>query len=274
MWEEQIGSLLVDFEKQGDEWAHHLAIELTGDKWLPITGTDGMSPVELGPPMQGSVKSKLRVERHQEGIFCTVIGDDESATDDQVEPWLRAAEAAVAALGSRDQDYEWAAIIDTQDDVLRSIFRIGALTASPTIGPVRLTPGGVCLRTHVVRPDHLCAESGGFRYTFPVIAGGKVRTYDWERAGVAARYCLRRTCAVLTVCTGALWVPRSQPMQVVDGESPLRVPVEAGAALQNPVPWDGAIPSLSMWQRSRASVFVSPLMLDARIIRSVRIRSL
>jgi len=85
--------------------------------------------------------------------------------------------------------------------------------------------------------------SGGFRYTFPVIARGEVRTYDWERGSVAARYCLRRTYAVLTVSTGALWVPRSQPMQLVDGESPPRVPVEAGAGLQNPVLWDGAIPA-------------------------------
>src|SRR5258708_12085547 len=84
--------------------------------------------------------------------------------------------------------------------------------------------------------------SGGFRYTFPVIARGEVRTYDWERGSVAARYCLRRTYAVLTVSTGALWVPRSQPMQLVDGESPPRVPVEAGAGLPNSVPPARAIP--------------------------------
>jgi hypothetical protein len=167
-------------------------------------GTDGTSPVEIGPPMTDPVRSNLRVERHQEGIACTVIGEDESAIDDQIEPWRRAAEAAVAALDGSDHDFEWAAIIDTQDDVLHSLFRIGALTAPQTIGPVHLTPGGVCLRTHVVRPDHLYTESGGFRYTFPVVAEGQVRTYDWEQAGTASRYCLRRTCAVLTACTGAL----------------------------------------------------------------------
>ena len=37
MWEQQIGNFPVDFEKQGDEWAHHLAIEL-GDWLLPSRG--------------------------------------------------------------------------------------------------------------------------------------------------------------------------------------------------------------------------------------------
>jgi len=241
VWEQQIGNFPVDFERRGDEWAHHLAIEL-GDRWLSITGTDGMSPVEIGPPITGPIRSKLRVDRHKDGITCTVIGEDEPVTDDQIEPWRRASQAATAALGGNDHNFEWVAIIDTQDDVVHGLFRIGVLATPETIGPVSLNPSGVCLRTHLVRPDHLDAESGGFRYTFPVTAGGKLRTYDWEQAGVAARYCLRRTCAILTICTGALWVPRSQPMQVVDGQSPVQVPVEAGPIPQHLVSWDGAIP--------------------------------
>ena len=242
MWEQHIGNFPIDFEKQGDEWAYHLAIELTGNPWLPLTGTDGTSPVEIGPPMTGSLKSKLRVEPHQEGISCVVIGEGESAADDQVEPWRLAVEAAVVALDRSNQSFEWTAIIDTQDDVIHGLFRIGALRTPQAIGPVNLTPGGTCLRTHLTPPDDLFSESGGFRYTFPVVAGGKILTYDWGQVEIAARYLLHRTCAVLTVCTGALWAPRSNPMQVVNGQSPLHVPIETGPALRHHVPWDGEIP--------------------------------
>src|SRR5258706_14480192 len=107
-----------------------------------------------------------------------------------------------------------------EDRVLRMVGREPLASLAPSV-----TAQGESLEVRKL------SMSGGFRYTFPVIARGEVRTYDWERGSVAARYCLRRTYAVLTVSTGALWVPRSQPMHLVDGESPPRVPVEAGAGV-------------------------------------------
>src|SRR5258706_14949997 len=121
-----------------------------------------------------------------------------------------------------------------EDRVLRMVGREPLASLAPSV-----TAQGESLEVRKL------SMSGGFRYTFPVIARGEVRTYDWERGSVAARYCLRRTYAVLTVSTGALWVPRSQPMQLVDGESPPRVPVEAGARRPNPAVLARASPSRS-----------------------------
>ncbi len=174
---------------------------MTGDEYIPITGTDGASPVEIGPPMFGP--SKVRVEPAEDGVItCTVVGDGELAADDQIEPWRQAAAAATAALGSRNRDFEWTAIIDTDNDVLHGLFRIGALTASRTLGPVRLTPGGVCLRAHVVRADQLYSESGGFRYTIPVVTAGHVSSYKWEDQAelgtrVGGQHAAQRRCDAL-----------------------------------------------------------------------------
>jgi hypothetical protein len=86
MWEQDLGVFPVDFERQGDEWAHHVAVELTGHGHMAARGTDGTSPVELGPPMSGSLASRLRAQQDDNGIVCTVVGDSEATSDDQVQP--------------------------------------------------------------------------------------------------------------------------------------------------------------------------------------------
>lgn len=180
-------------------------------------GTDGTAPVEIGPPVSGPVTSKLHVCPHEHGIICTVVGDGVTASADQVEPWRRAAESAVAALGQRNCDFTWEAIIGTDPHVL-GMDRLGALKAARTLGPVTLTPGGICMRERVMPHDRRIDQSGfGARHSFPVIAAGRESSYDWERVMPAAEFCLRRICALLTVCTGPLWVPRTHPRQIIDG---------------------------------------------------------
>ncbi len=250
MWEQPIGTFAVDFKKQGDEWRHHLAVELTGNKHIGATGTDGTSPVEIGPPTTGSVTSTLRVSPHEDGLACVVVGNGDVVSDDQVEPWRRAAEAAVVALGQHNREFTWEALVGTHPH-LDLLHWLGALSAPATIGPVKLTPGSVCMWEYLVGHDHLVDQPGSFgiRHTCPIIVSGQISTYDWEQAVPVAQYCLRRVCAVLTLCPGGLWIPRSQPRQLIDDQDGLKIPAVTG-----PVPqtlhlppevreWPGTIPT-------------------------------
>jgi hypothetical protein len=99
--------------------------------------------------------------------------------------------------------------------------------------------------------DHLVDQQGSFgiRRTCPIIASGQISTYDWDQVVPVAQYCLRRVCAVLTLYPGGLWIPRSQPRQLIDDHDGLKVPAVAGSVPQTPnlppeVPeWLGTIPA-------------------------------
>jgi hypothetical protein len=87
----------------------------------------------------------------------------------------------------------------------------------------------------------------GIRHSFPVIASGQFSTYVWGRAALIAELCLRRTCALLSLVTGEVWIPRSHPHQLTDGADPVRVPAVFGHVAYFPgVPsepeWRGEIP--------------------------------
>jgi hypothetical protein len=248
MWEQPIGTFPVDFEKQGDEWMHHLAVELTGSHHIGGTGTDGTSPVEIGPPAMGPVTSKLLVSPHQDGLTCAVIGDGAAMSDDQVEPWRRAAEAAVADLGHRNHDFAWEALVGAHPhlDLLQFL---GVLRTPAKIGPVRLTPGGVCMQEYLTGQSHLVDQPGCLvRHSCPVVASGQVSTYDWDQVVPLAQYCLRRVCAVLTLCPGGLWIPRSRPRQLIDGHDGLKVPATSPFPPSSHLPpevhgWSGTVPA-------------------------------
>ena len=206
MWEQGIGVFPVLFTEQGDEWSYHLRAELTGDGHMAARGTDGTDPVELGPPPSGPVRSKLLVHPHPDGITCTVAGEGESASPDQVKPWRRAAEAAVSLPGRRNHVFTWEAIVGTSPQTFG--LGIGALEEAQDIGPVHLAPGGVCMREQVFSER---LGGSGVRHSFPLVASGQFSTYVWDRAALIAELCLRRACALLSLVTGEVWIPRSRP---------------------------------------------------------------
>jgi hypothetical protein len=246
LWEHDIGVFSADFEQQGDEWAHHVAVELTGHGHMNARGTDGTGPVELGPPLSGPLTSTLRVRPHENGIACTVVGNSDTASPDQVDPWRRAAETAVAAMGHRDQVFVWQAIVSTSPDTL-GLDDLGRLRAPYTLGPAHVEPGDVCMREHIVLDDRV-DQAVGIRHSFPIIATGAVSTYAWEQVHPIAQWCLGRACALLSLATGRLWVPRSQPRHLVDGQEGLRVPAVVGLPIELPgMPeepeWRGQIPT-------------------------------
>lgn len=180
---------------------------------MAARGTDGQCPVELGPPLDGPVHCKLLVQPHSGGIQCTVVGDDgETVAPEEVGAWREAASSAVFALGHGERDFTWDAIGGTSPHAL-GLDRVGALKHPQSLGPVLLTPGAVCTREQIF--GDRVAEGFGIRHSFPVIASGQVRTYTWERVGRIAELSLRRTCALLSLFTGAVWIPRTHPCQRV-----------------------------------------------------------
>jgi hypothetical protein len=134
-------------------------------------------------------RSCLLVHPHPDGISRTVTGDGDDATPAQVDPWRRAAKAAVALLGTRDHLFTWEAIVATAPRTV-GVDRLGPLGEPQDIGPVRLAPGGVCMREQV--PSER-AESAGIRHSFPVIASGEFITYAWEPVALIAEQTIRRS---------------------------------------------------------------------------------
>ena len=237
----------IDFHQQGDEWAHYLRAGFPDGHFRRVQGTDGRDPVEIGPPLSGPVRSRLLVSPDPGGIRCVVTGDDDVTGPDQVEPWKRAAREAVAHLGSGNHVFVWEAVVGPSPQTF-GLGRFGPLEGQVDLGPVRLAPGNVCMRELIVseRRDGFRHGVGGFRHSFPIIASGQVRTYAWGPVAMFAEVCLRRTCALLSLVTGEVWIPRTPPYELTDREGPLRVPAIFGHL--PPIPgeeteWTGEIPA-------------------------------
>jgi hypothetical protein len=56
MWEQDIGVFPVDFGQQGDEWAHHVAIELTGHGHMAGRGTDAPTRTAFPAPLSAKAR--------------------------------------------------------------------------------------------------------------------------------------------------------------------------------------------------------------------------
>ncbi|MEU9411625.1 hypothetical protein AB0E08_38840 [Streptomyces sp. NPDC048281] len=243
MWEQDIGVFPVRFRDQGDEFAHHVSAEFGDPRFMAATGSNGSSPVELGPPLSGEVGSKLVIRSHEGGIACTVAGDSGPASVEEVEPWRRAVQAAVEALGRRDRVFVWEAIISTYPGPL-GLDRVGALAGLRDLGPVALAPGEVLMREFVPTRERL-DHGPGVRHTFPLIASGAVRSYAWDPVVSAAHRDLRRACGLLSLVTGKLWIPRTYPAHRTENSERLCVPVvvgPSGESFPGEADWDGEVP--------------------------------
>ncbi|WP_316762443.1 hypothetical protein [Streptomyces herbicida] len=228
MWQQDIGVFPARFRDQGDEFAHHVSAEFGDPRFMTAQGSNGNSPVELGPPLSGMVSSRLVIRSHEGGVACTVVGDSDSASAQEVEPWRRAVHAAAEALGRRDRVFVWEAVVSTYPRQF-GLDRTGILAGPRSLGPVALAPGGVMMREYVPTPDRV-DQGPGVRHTFPLLASGAVTCYAWEPVESAAHRCLRRACALLSLATGSLWIPRTYPTRRTEDSEGLRVPAVVGAS--------------------------------------------
>lgn len=247
VWEQEIGDFPVPFRARGDEFVHHISTELGDDGLINATGSDGTSPVEVGPPLSGLVSSTLLIRPHptdEQRVVCAVRGDMRPGAPDQVEPWRTAVTAAAAAIGERNRAYAWQAIVGTAQGA--GLDRLGQLAGECALGPLVLRPGGVCMREYLGHRDRI--DQGQFiRYSFPVIVTGSINTYAWDAAEPTAGWALRRACALLSLAAGSLWISRSTPRPIPEAGPDPRVPAvpaSVGVPL-GPAPdaeWTGEVP--------------------------------
>jgi hypothetical protein len=119
--------------------------------------------------------------------------------------------------------------------------RLGALEDPQDIGPVRPTPGSICMREQVFSER---IGGTGVRHSFPVIASDQFSTYVVDRAEMVAELWLRarvhscRWSQERCGFPGAILADRADPLRVpaVFGQGP-QIPVQPGEA-----EWSGEIP--------------------------------
>jgi hypothetical protein len=243
MWEQDIGFFPVHFRDQGDEFTHHISAEFGDPGFMTAKGSNGIDPAELGPPLSGAVSSRLVIHVHEDGVACRVVGDRGSASEAEVEPWRRAVQVAVGALGRRDRVFAWEAVVSTHPRRL-GLDRVGALAGVRSLGPVALAPGETLMREYVSTSSRI--DQGLLvRHTFPLIASGTVRCYAWRPVEAVAHQSLRRMCALLSLATGSLWLPRTFPQQRTEDGEGLRVPTVVGTPKGSGLDdagWAGEVP--------------------------------
>jgi hypothetical protein len=82
---------------------------------MTARGSDGTSPVVLGPPTDPAITSTLEIHPNPDGVRCVIVGaeGDEHEAPGQVEPWRTAIVAALGALGRSNTRFVWQALIGT-----------------------------------------------------------------------------------------------------------------------------------------------------------------
>jgi hypothetical protein len=244
VWEQDIGTFPVAFTEDGDEWAHHLEKAMGGGSgFRSVSGTDGAGgPVEMGPPLDGSVTSMLRVHPHLDGITCTVVGDGGRSSPDQVEPWRAGAQTAVGEIGRHQQSYVWDALVGVTPSVICGPELMGQLRAKK-VGPLALAPSGIYMR-EFRGSERVDSGFTTISRSFPVVVTGQVSTYDWDPVVPVAQAQLRRACALLSLSRALLWEPRSHPWPRDATGPTLKIPSSVGPEFPSPggQEWTGEVP--------------------------------
>ncbi|MET7981691.1 MULTISPECIES: hypothetical protein [unclassified Streptomyces] len=242
MWEQDIGTFPVDFTEHGNEWAHHLGNAMGGG-FSRGRGPDyDGGPVEMGPPLDGSMTSVLRVHPHPDGIRCTVVGEAGTPSPDQIEPWRIGARNAVDEIGRHQRMHVWNALVGASPSAGNGFHPLGQIEATD-VGPVALVPGGVYMREFRGQ-DRVDSQFITISRSFPVVVTGQVEAYDWDPCVPVVQMQLRRLCALLTLHRQQLWEPRTLPWPQGPDGSNLKIPTSVGPDFPSPngEEWTGEVP--------------------------------
>lgn len=260
MWQSKIGVFAVSWPDQCEEWTVHLARVLTGGDRLGGEGNPAEREVILHMPQERE-RGSLRIRPDNNGISCVLFAEHEVAESD-VQRWRDAAAEAAEQIGRHDQDFAWQAILGPHPGSPEWV-RPSPLAKSEVVGPVMLVPGGVQMREFSGLARARIDSSGMFRYSWPVVASGVVRTYSPFAAEYQARRDAYRVCALLTLSRGTYWLARGGPRVLAPGHGgPLESPQSVGP--WDSTPWsDGVLTDDFNVYKGGEHIVIPPWMLTA-----------
>ncbi len=211
--------LNVQWQKEGDEWAHYLfdaldqIIGLKAHTARTCPPSDDMpgSYVEYIPTHE-KFRSRLRILLLKDGIYALVAMDG-APSDEDLAPWVAAINVATERLGENQPGFPWNAVIGPGP---QSESSDQDLEAPCSIGPLHLHPGGILFSEY--REPHV--PSLYARSTFsswPAIVDGVARGYKWDMASKFACRDLHRLCGILSVAWNRCWVLKHSPQPADHG---------------------------------------------------------
>jgi len=197
-----------------DGWVDHLFVALADAE--PSTGRSakGHQPTseEPYPYMEYAVnsetlKSRLRLIPLKEGFYVLLVGEA-PLSDEQIQPWIDAIQAASDRVGQSHQVFQWSAVIGPEPDSLNGHQE---LDAARTVGPLTIEPAGIRLDEYT--PGGAPPTFGGqnVAWSWPAIVKGQARGYNWNVASKDAAAQLHRLCTILSIALDACWVQRHGP---------------------------------------------------------------
>jgi len=212
----------VNWQREGDEWLHHLWAAL-GEE-VSLEG-NSMGDQEASPefpfahlvlvPTSAELQSRLRLVPLERGLVAVVTGvggPDIKRT--QVEPWAIAIEEASRRVGQRHQSFDWAAVVASLPG--REFYRI-ALASEAHLGSLQLSPAKHYLTEYLGGSKPSLFGRAPY-WSWPIIVEGSSTGYNWPVAATAASRTVHRLAALLSLVWGGCWVIREAPVE--RGESP------------------------------------------------------
>jgi hypothetical protein len=147
------------------------------------------------------------------GIYAVVAGEG-TPNEADVQPWIEGVRAATDAIGRKQNEFAWAAIIGP---VSRLEGGDQHFEGKGKVGPLALRSGGV-------RYDELTDSASpsmhgrSRRWSWPIVVEGSAHGYDWFAALRFAGTDLHRLCGLLTVAWDRNWAVREAPQAMQRGE--------------------------------------------------------
>lgn len=230
----------LSWAEHGDEWLQHLHGQIYINDLTTFGGDDEelLDHIEIQSGEDG-LHAWLWVTRGDDGrIVCTIVDDGDprfgsgESQADQIGPWRQAVLDAAALVGTLPTAV-WNAVLGVRPQFTTGWFRLAgdrrpsALATSSSIGPLRLTPGGVA--THEM-PDAYADRLGEDRFPFtswPLVLEGRAASHGedpespavwWPMDDRAAQSAAHRACALLSLAWDECWIVRQGPMRVVTGD--------------------------------------------------------
>lgn len=205
----------IDWEKDGDEWLHHLFAEFQERLGAAGWGAAGPHATRDFPALHleyrlndADMRSTLVLLLGRNELRVALAGD-EAPNDVESELWLQALDGAFRRLGRVSHDYRWQAVIGPAAGALNGNHE---LQRAVTVGALTVQPGGVRLdewTSGVNSPPSL--QGGGRSATWPAVIEGRTTAYSWNVASRLASRTVHRLCVLFSIALESCWSFEPRP---------------------------------------------------------------